>query len=282
MTNRYGMSLRNVIHPTDFSRGSHIAFAHALKIALRKSGMLEILHVDREHTRADWDSYPSVRDTLANWKLLPPDAKKSDVAKLGVDISKSACKGVETATGVLEHIERRGADLVVMATHRREGFARWLHRSLSETVANRTDAASLFIPYGYEGFVSLDKGTVSLKNIVIPIHSTPDPQPAVDAVGELVNAICDDPVDIHLVHIGDPADMPSPTLPSSDKCRWTWETRTGNVVDSICDYVLERQADLIAMTTDGHDGFLDAIRGSSTERVLHRCPCPLLSVHDFE
>jgi len=41
----------------------------------------------------------------------------------------------------------------------------------------------------------------------------------------------------------------------------------------------EHDVDLLAMTTSGHDGFLDVLRGSTTERVLHRAPCPVLSVH---
>lgn len=282
MRSRYGISLRSVIHPTDFSRGSDVAFAHALRIALGGQGQLEILHVDRQQTRADWGSYPSVRDTLADWKILPRDARKSDVAKLGVDICKSACKGVDTAVGVLDHIDRRGADLVVMATHRREGFDRWMHRSLAETVSNRTSAASLFIAYGVDGFVSLETGKVSLNRILIPIDATPDAQPVVDAVGELVKSVCSDDVQVTLLHIGDPAKTPSLTLPSNEKCRWVWETRVGNVVDGICDYAVEDDSDLIAMTTNGHDGFLDAIRGSTTERVMHSCQCPVLSVHEAD
>jgi len=36
--------------------------------------------------------------------------------------------------------------------------------------------------------------------------------------------------------------------------------------------------DMIGMATAGHHGFLDALRGSTTERVLRRSPCPLLAV----
>jgi nucleotide-binding universal stress UspA family protein len=32
------------------------------------------------------------------------------------------------------------------------------------------------------------------------------------------------------------------------------------------------------MTTNGRDGFLDALRGSHSERVLHRTPCALLAI----
>ena len=32
------------------------------------------------------------------------------------------------------------------------------------------------------------------------------------------------------------------------------------------------------MTTDGRDGFLDALRGSHSERVLRQAPAPVLAV----
>lgn len=279
MHRRYGISISNVIHPTDFSHGSDIAFAHALKLVLGTRGQLEILHVDRDQNRADWDSYPSVRETLCRWKVLPEDAQRNDVSKLGVHISKSVSKGVETAAAVLDHLQQRDADLVVMSTHRREGLERWLHRSLAERISNRTEAASLFIPHGVNGFVDLETGEVSLNRILIPIDMSPAPQLALDAVAELVEAVASNPVEVILLHIGDPAKMPAPTLPGSGKCLWRWENCVGDVVDRICDSAAEFKVDLIAMTTNGHDGFLDAVRGSTTERVLHRSACPLFSVH---
>jgi nucleotide-binding universal stress UspA family protein len=38
------------------------------------------------------------------------------------------------------------------------------------------------------------------------------------------------------------------------------------------------QADLIAMATAGHQRYLHASRGSTTERVLRYVPCPVLAV----
>jgi nucleotide-binding universal stress UspA family protein len=280
MRTKYGMSVGNILHPTDFSHGSDVAFAHALRLAVDAKGELEILHVDRYQTRADWDSYPSVRDTLRKWRVLPAGAKRTDVAKLGVRISKSACKGSEPAVGVREHLEHRGADLVVMATHRREGLDRWLHSNLAESISNTTDGSSLFVPYGVDGFVDVETGVVSLNRILIPIDASPNPQPVLDVAAELVDAIAPGNVEIRLLHVGDPAGMPSPILPASEKCRWNWETAVGDVVDRICEDAHQNDVDLIAMATNGHDGFLDALRGSTTERVLHQAKCPVLSVPD--
>jgi Universal stress protein family/DnaJ domain len=54
--------------------------------------------------------------------------------------------------------------------------------------------------------------------------------------------------------------------------------RTGDVVSTILKAADEQKADLVAMPTSGHQGFLDAVRGSTTERVLRHAPCPVLAV----
>jgi nucleotide-binding universal stress UspA family protein len=37
-------------------------------------------------------------------------------------------------------------------------------------------------------------------------------------------------------------------------------------------------ADVVAMPTAGHHGILDALRGSTTERVLRHAGCPVLAM----
>ncbi len=281
MRQRYGLAIGNIVHATDFSHGSDVAFAHALRLSVDAKGELEILHVDRDDAeKPDWDSYPSVRDTLSDWNLIPENSPRRAVAELGVHISKSACRGDETAERILEHIEDRGAELVVMATHQRKGIDRLVHSSMAERVSARCGAASLLIPYNVDGFVDLQTGTVSLRQVLIPISRTPSPQAAVELVGQLVDTISHESVEVRLLHIGDPADMPSLTFPTSEKCKWTWDSRVGDVTEEICNYATEYDVDLIAMTTKGHDGFLDILRGSTTERVLHQATCPVLSVHE--
>ena len=54
--------------------------------------------------------------------------------------------------------------------------------------------------------------------------------------------------------------------------------RYGNVVQTIVDAAVEYDVDLICMPTAGHHGVLDALRGSTTERVLREAPRPLLAI----
>ena len=61
---------------------------------------------------------------------------------------------------------------------------------------------------------------------------------------------------------------------------WQWNNivKSGNVIDSIVHMASDMDTNLIVMSTDGRNGFLDALRGSHSERVLRRTPCPLLAI----
>jgi nucleotide-binding universal stress UspA family protein len=53
---------------------------------------------------------------------------------------------------------------------------------------------------------------------------------------------------------------------------------TGSVVEQIIKISEDRSPELIVMATQGHQGFMDALRGSTTEQVLRKASCPVLAV----
>ena len=55
-------------------------------------------------------------------------------------------------------------------------------------------------------------------------------------------------------------------------------TRIGEVIPEILDTARNTDANLIMMTTDGRNGFLDALRGSHSERVLRQASAPVVAV----
>ena len=58
----------------------------------------------------------------------------------------------------------------------------------------------------------------------------------------------------------------------------TWVEVDSSPPDAIVRTAGDRKADLIVMATQGHNGFLDALRGSTTDQVVRRAPCPVLAV----
>lgn len=53
----------------------------------------------------------------------------------------------------------------------------------------------------------------------------------------------------------------------------------GRASDEICNYAKENNISIIAIGTHGRSGLEHFLFGSTTERVLRKAPCPVLSVH---
>ena len=266
-----------ILHPSDFSAASEVAFVHALKAALIAKALLTVMHVSPSMT-AEWTDFPGVRETLARWGLLPPDSPRSAVPALGIEVRKVMALDHDPVKSVLAFLERHPADLIVLATHQHEGRSQWLRRSVAEPVARQAGQMTLFIPHGVDGFVSRQDGSVSLQNILIPIAPIPRAQPAIAAAVRLVHRLQCPAGTFTTLFVGAPGSAPAVRCPTVPGWQWNNLVKSGNVIDSIVQMAGDMDTDLLVMSTDGRNGFLDALRGSHSERVLRRAPCPLLAI----
>lgn len=275
------MYFQRIFHPSDFSDASNMAFAHALKLAVATSGRLTILHTGSD-SDSDWKSFPRVRSTLERWDLLPPGSSTDAIFSLGLDVEKIASPHTDPVRAVLHYLKKHPHDLIVMATHQHEGLDRWTHKAVAEPIARRSGELTLFIPYECDGFVSQENSGVRLRNILIPIDAKPNPQYAVDGAISVAHTLDCKQVTFHLLHVGQKENFPETIRPQRDEWEWHRLVKHGPIEQEILDYASECQADLVVMATEGHHGFLDALRGSTTERILRAVKCPLLAVPAFE
>ena len=278
--NRPRSSLRKILHPTDFSYDSDVAFAHALKIALGCQASLDILHVEPAGREASMKAFPAVRETLIRWGFLGEDAVAADVARLGIRIRKLAANDNDPAHGISEFLRRHPRDLMVISTHRRKGIRRWMNREIATRVARESRTATLFVPRGTTGFVDVDDGAVSLQNILLPVVAVPSPRPAIGCMTEIARALDAGDAIVSMLHsLADQSDIGRLQLPTDGDLKWQWTVAADQVIPGILTAAEDQEADLIAMTTLGHDEIADSVLGSTTERVLQNAPCPVLAVH---
>lgn len=268
---------RTVFHPSDFSEASEIAFAHALKIALMSGATLHMLHVSSE-SRVPWDEFPGVRDTLERWGLIPAGSPKSAVAHLGINVRKVVRRHRDAVKASLSFLAKHPADVIVLAVHQHDGRMRWFQKSVGEPIARGSGQITLFVPHGVEGFVSRATGAVSLRNILIPVAQKPSPQPALDAAARLVRNLQLAAGTVTMLHVEEGGHAPAVRCP--DVPGWTWNrmTTSGDPVDRILQVAGDIAADLLVMTTDGPDGFLDGLRGTTSVRVLNKARCPVANL----
>lgn len=268
-----GHSFQTIVHPSDFSDASAHAFAHALRIVLATRGELYLVHV-AESDFVD-DGFPHIRNSLALWRLMNENESPAAVGKLGIKVSKIGLNREAPLRGLLRFLTECPSDLIVLATHGRDGVAHWLHGSTAEELSRRARLPTLFIPPTARGFVDERDGKLRLSRVLVPIDHSPPPAEALGTIREFVRAMNQLDATIELMHVGETRPL---IQNAADGAVLPVALRTGDVVRAILDAAEEQEADLIAMPTAGHHGFLDALRGSTTERVLRHSPCPVLAV----
>jgi nucleotide-binding universal stress UspA family protein len=270
-----------IVHPTDFTVGGEVAFAHALRLALAARGHFYLVHAEKLELGedADWAAFPGVRSTLTRWGLLAADAEPTAVAdKLGLRVTKADVPDEDPTDAIVRFTEEYRADLLVLATHSREGLARVLQGSIAETLARRTRVPTLFLPQQAQGFVDTATGTARLENILLPVDLSVAPGHAAALAFRMADMLgCEDAL-VHVLHVGSPDEMPMAAVDATHEGRLRRILVDGSVVPRILQTAAEIEADLIVMATRGHDGLLDALRGSTTEQVLRQAGRPLLAV----
>lgn len=270
-----------ILHATDFAAASESAFHHALRLALASRGHLYLVHADRSDpdAEADWDAFPGIRSTLTRWNLLPADAKASDVAdKLGVRVTKAEIAAAEATEGVVRFGIDHRCDLLVLATHAREGLARLLQGSIAEILARRAELPTLFLPLQADGFIDGATGEPRLRRILLPVDRSASHGAAASLALRIADALGCTDVELHALHVGSVDSDPIVAVAAKDEPRLHRISREGSVVDGIVEEAAAIDADLIVMPTAGHDGLVDRLMGSKTEQVLRRAGRPLLAV----
>lgn len=268
-------AIRSIVHPTDFSDLSAAAFAHALRIALAARSKLHLLHVS-QYDANEALAFPHAQRLLAQWGLSREDDPPWTIAsKLGIEVDNIRIKLQEPSQAIVDFLSEHGSDLVVLATHGRDGVAHWLHGSVAEAVFRRSAIPTLFIAPGARGFVDQVSGDVQLKRVLVPVDFSPPPGRAIAAIQHFGRLLTGANVAVDLLHVGEAA----PRLRvASSNALLPVILRSGNVVESIVHAAIEFDVDAIAMPTAGHHGVLDALRGSTTERVIRHAPCPVFAL----
>jgi hypothetical protein len=154
----------------------------------------------------------------------------------------------------------------------------WLGKSVAEPLARSSGEMTLLVPEGTAGFVRPEDGAITLKSILVPVASQPPPEPAIEAARRLMLYLPEAEGTATVLHVGDPSDIFELHLPEGPGWKWDHVVQPGDVIDTILETAVQVAADLVAMTTQGRHGFLDALRGSTTERVLRQARCPMLTM----
>jgi nucleotide-binding universal stress UspA family protein len=272
--------IRELLFPSDLSAESDRAFEHARLLADRFSASLTLYHAVEvpDPSYAHWafnrgrEIWVHVEQTAR--ELLVRRAESLHVShKVHVERASSAHHAL------LEFIHKTQPDLIVMGTHGREGLSHLLLGSVAERVFRHSFRPVLCVRAPQHG------GALPYRRILVPSDLSLASRLAFPMAASFAREFG---AEILAVHVAGPGSSAAPSEVPSEAWLWkfferdfpgigvTAQVHRGPVWERIVETAKLEKADLIVMSTRGHDSLADRIMGSNTERVVRHAPCPVL------
>lgn len=269
-----------ILVTTDFSLDSERAFYHALAFAVARQARLTLLHTGPvSGSSVPWDKFPSVRETLAGWGLLPADAPRTAVAEhLNVGIAKMAMRDDDPRQGIADYLRKSPTDLLVMATESRSGLARLLRPSVAEGVSYVTKTHTLMLPKRGRGFVDPATGLAKLERVLCALDLRRDPRPALAYLRQWLPVLGGDAIEVVLLQTAEHEEQQEFLLPQLPGQQWRHEVRPGDFIEVVAASAAQLKADLVVINSRRPPGPLTRWRGSRNDRILRDLGLPLLTI----
>ncbi len=300
------IEIRRILCPTDLSDVAPRAFDHALALARFHRAEIELAYVSETLLPG-----PVVPASYPPWAVLDPAVRGRLHSALETLARPAQAAGVPVRFGVYEGgvvaevlARARGwpADLLVMGTHGRGGFERWVLGSVTEKVLRKAPCPVLTVPP--PAAAPHAPGAVLYRTIVCPVDFS---EASLAALSHALKVAEESSAEITVLHVlewlveDEPGariagfDVPEfrrylekdareklhalvpPGVP--DGCRPREEVVGGRPWREILRVADERQADLVVMGVRGRNPVDMALFGSTTQHVVRGARCPVLVVH---
>jgi nucleotide-binding universal stress UspA family protein len=293
-----------ILCPVDGSNASAHALDHAL--ALARSYKAHLTVMEASWARLPPIAYPGTGMTETPPLLLPRQldelreelrqfARRWSMADVNVDL---VVREGAVVPVILEEAQSIRADVIVLGTHGRSGFDRFLLGSVTEKIIRKAECAVMTVPPADR----TSEPARAARTIVCGVDFSPASLKAVDHALSLAQEL---PATLLLTHVIDwHVDRPLPpevaletaayrgrveaynqvklqALVPDDARTWCQAEEVvaaGRPHEEIVRLARERDADLIVLGVHGRSAMNLALFGSTTNQVVRHATCPVLTV----
>lgn len=298
---------KTILLPTDFSACSRFATGNALAFAKTCEADLHILHASLLYENDPNHPDKQLSKEHEQWELLekpePYVNRRLENVLENHDISDvkvvpQQIRGFSESAAILSFIKDHPIDLIIMGTHGRRGFKRWLLGSVAEEIVRMAPCPVITLKEQWTG--NLGK----MKKILAPIDFSESSRPALRRARKLAAGFG---ASLQLLHViqepflvdlysGAPLSQ-SATAETESKCRQIMTSMleedgpevqaevvvaSGHPAREIIRFSEENKTDMIFMAHHGHSNLPDRIFGSVTEHTVRAANCPVFTVDTYK
>lgn len=316
--------LRVLLVPTDYSPPAFDALRHAEQLAQHLRAKIVLLHVFDESDYVIGTAlglggeYGPVKENRARAHAMAEDklqrlAEQARAAGCEVEAVLRDGPAVEC---IVREIASSGADLIVMSTHGRTGWRRFVMGSVAERVIRHaacpvlvTHARPNDVPAASATATGLAAAPLQLRQILVPTDFS---APAETALPWAEACAAEAQAALTLLHVMPPAELAAAPFDNAFALASTSleevyeaaiEARNGQLqaasravaergnkvgvmlahgqaAEKIVDVAHLGRCDLVVMAAHGSTHWAQALLGRTTEKVLRSAACPVLVVRD--
>jgi nucleotide-binding universal stress UspA family protein len=290
------MNFRKILVPVDFSEYSDQSVKLAITLAAKFCAQITLFHsVLLFHEDIDEEEHLEAFERLVETKeakrLKVMNAHCKMANRRGVDVKSVLKRGYSAADTILEHLNEKKYDLVIMGTHGRTGLTKWVLGSVAEKVVRHSRSPVLTVHKDWR--VRLPKA------ILIPVDFSRSSKKAVrqgtalakslDAKVTILFAVEQEDHPAYYASSFEPILKVNPKLKKDIKANLVkfagipdsevrYAIVEGKAHDKIKEYAETKRISMIVMATHGMSELEHFLAGSTTERVVALSPCPVLSI----
>ena len=296
------LSLNKVLVPFDFSEFSREALTMGLNLARRMGAEVHVLHVEVLH--ADPLVRASTQPVKAEVLRKRVEEEVYEFKSLSEGIVMFFAVGRDIAPGpiIVEYTNEHDIDLVVMGTHGRRGFRRFLLGSVTEEVMRHAPCPVLTVPRRKDR----PAAPFGIRRILVPTDFSEHAEEALAYAKELA-VLFNAQIDLlHAVAI--PAQVtfydtglfsiyeyqPQLEAYADEQLKLFYENSGGPDIkrvtytvsyepeaDSISRFADENNCDLVVMGTHGRSGMERFLMGNVTAKTVRHIHTPVFIVKSF-
>jgi nucleotide-binding universal stress UspA family protein len=300
--NAMRVQFKKILCATDFSDFSNHTISYGVALAKEFEAKLFVSHVIDLSSVAIYGEFQL--DPVGQQNRIMEDAD-AQLKELTGDqpISWEPLITVgKPADEISRVVEEKDIDLVITATRGRSGLKRIILGSVTERLMRTLTCPLLVVNSPEHKFVSTADPVIQIEKILVGCDFSPDSGQALKHALSLAQEF---QAELHLVHVIEPPAQPGlhkedkPVLEEMQQnyqdllirklkemvpaeARYWCTPQTGLLegqpYEEIVTYAESKDIDMIVLGVRGHGLVKTLFLGSTTDRVVRRSPCPVLSV----